>query len=157
MKKSSLFRRICFLVLAIVISVLCCACGVKKQPVVTASPTATIPTTVSTTEQKQTKQETPAASQKPTEEKASTGIRPEFKEAMDSYEAFYDEYCAFMEEYKEDSLNLSLLAKYADMIAKAAKMEEKFKAWDNGTLSNEELKYYLDVMNRIQKRLIDLL
>ena len=27
---------------------------------------------------------------------SSTDIRPEFKEAMDSYEAFFDKYCEFM-------------------------------------------------------------
>ncbi len=29
------------------------------------------------------------------------GMRPKFKEAMDSYEAFYDEYCTFMKKYND--------------------------------------------------------
>ncbi len=83
------------------------------------------------------------------------GIRPEFKEAMDSYEAFYTEYCEFMKEYSENPTDLTLLAKYADMLAKAEEMNEAFEAWDEDELSNEELKYYLDVNNRVMKMLVD--
>ena len=52
-------------------------------------------------------------------ETVASGIRPEFKEAMDSYEAFYTEYCEFMKEYNENPSDLALLAKYSDMISKA--------------------------------------
>ena len=83
------------------------------------------------------------------------GIRPEFKEAMDSYEAFYTEYCEFMKEYSENPTDLTLLAKYADMLVKAEEMNEAFEAWDEDELSNEELKYYLDVNNRVMKMLVD--
>lgn len=90
------------------------------------------------------------------EPEAVSGIRPEFKDAMDSYEAFYDEYCNFMEEYAEDPTDFTLLVKYAEMLSKASEMDEKFNAWDQSDMTNEELKYYLDVTNRIQSRLIDL-
>lgn len=30
------------------------------------------------------------------------GMRPEFKEEMDNYEAFYDEYCDIMKKYVEN-------------------------------------------------------
>lgn len=85
-----------------------------------------------------------------------TGIRPEFKEAMDSYEAFYDEYCSFMKEYSNNPTDLSLLTKYTDMLSKAAEMDEKFEAWDEDEMSDEELSYYLDVTLRIEKKLLDL-
>lgn len=84
------------------------------------------------------------------------GIRPEFKEAMDSYEEFYDGYCEFLRKYKENPTDYTLLAEYADMLSKAEEMEEKFNAWDESDLTNEELKYYLDVTTRIQKKMIDL-
>jgi len=88
-------------------------------------------------------------------EEPTSEIRPEFKEAMDSYEAFYTEYCAFMEEYNENPTDLTLLAKYAAMLTKAEEMNEAFEAWDEDELSNEELEYYLDVNNRIMKMLVD--
>lgn len=86
---------------------------------------------------------------------ATDGIRPEFKEAMDSYEAFYTEYCDFMKEYSENPTDLTLLAKYADMLVKAEEMNEAFEAWDEDELSTEELKYYLDVNNRVMQMLVD--
>lgn len=88
---------------------------------------------------------------------AASGIRPEFKEAMDSYEAFYDEYAAFMADYKKNPTDFSLLMKYTTMLTKVAEMDEKFNAWDQNDMTPEELKYYLEVNTRIQKKLIDLL
>ena len=82
-------------------------------------------------------------------------IRPEFKKVMDSYEAFYTEYCEFMKEYSENPTDITLLGKYTDMLAEAEKMNEAFEEWDENELSNEELKYYLDVQNRVMKMLVD--
>lgn len=84
------------------------------------------------------------------------GIRPEFKAAMDAYEAFYDEYSAFMDNYKKNPTDLSLLSKYADMLTKVSEMDEKFNAWEKGEMSSEELKYYMDVNARVLKKLGDL-
>ncbi len=83
------------------------------------------------------------------------GMRPEFKEAMDAYEAFYTEYCDFMAEYSENPTDLKLLAKYSEMLIKVEEMNEAFEAWDEDELNNEELKYYLDVNNRVMKMLLD--
>lgn len=92
----------------------------------------------------------------PAEPDAPSGIRPEFREAMDSYEAFYDEYCDLLAQYSKNPTDLSLLSKYSAMLGKAEEMDKKFEAWDEGEMSNEELKYYLDVMNRVQKRMVDM-
>ncbi len=83
------------------------------------------------------------------------GMRPAFKEAMDAYEAFYTEYCEFMQEYSENPTDLTLLAKYSDMLVKAEEMNEAFEEWDEDELNSEELKYYLDVNNRVMKMLVD--
>lgn len=83
------------------------------------------------------------------------GIRPEFKDAMDSYEAFYTEYCEFLKSYSENPTDLTLLTQYADMVAKAEEMDEAFEAWDEDDLSSEELKYYLEVNNRVMQMLVD--
>ncbi len=83
------------------------------------------------------------------------GMRPEFKEAMDSYEEFYDKYCDFMKKYAEDPSDLTMLAEYADMMSKAADMSEKFDAWDEDEMNNAELKYYLEVNNRVAQKLLE--
>lgn len=96
---------------------------------------------------------------KPTSESDSNlvdGMRPEFKEAMDSYEAFYNEYCEVLLKYKENPTNMSILAKYMELMKKLVDMDKKFKAWRNGELNNTELKYYLEVSNRIAQKLVDI-
>ena len=81
------------------------------------------------------------------------GMRPDFKEAMDSYESFYNEYCDFMKKYKENPTDLSLLSEYADMMSKATEMSEKLEAWDEDEMNEAELKYYLEVNARVMEKL----
>ncbi len=90
-----------------------------------------------------------------TNAKLADGMRPEFKDAMDSYEAFYDEYCDILKKYTENPSDMKLLADYTDMLAKAAEMAEKFDDWENADLNSTELKYYLDVNNRVTQKLLD--
>lgn len=90
-----------------------------------------------------------------TSEELVDGLRPEFKEAMDSYEAFYDEYCAFMEQYNENPTDLTLIGKYADMLTRLSEMNEKFEAWEDEDLNDAELKYYLEMHSRIFAKLAD--
>lgn len=99
--------------------------------------------------------ETAEKEESDTEEELVDGLRPEFKEAMDSYEAFYDEYCAFMKKYMKNPTDLNLLTEYANMVQKDAEMAEKFKAWDNEEMNDAELKYYLDVNNRVMQKLLE--
>lgn len=73
---------------------------------------------------------------------------------MDSYDAFYDEYCAFMVEYNKNTYHLTLLSLYGDMMTKLADMAEKFESWNEDEMSDTDLNYYLEVNNRVaQKRL----
>lgn len=83
------------------------------------------------------------------------GMRPEFKEAMDSYEEFYDEYCDFMKKYNSDPTDTELLKDYSTMMTKLADMDEKFKAWEEKDLNTKEQKYYLEVNNRILQKLVE--
>ena len=85
------------------------------------------------------------------------GMRSEFKEAMDSYEAFYDEYCDFMKKYNDNPSDLKLLAEYADMLSEAADMDEAFEEWDEEAMNDAELKYYLEVNNRVMQKLVDVM
>lgn len=81
-------------------------------------------------------------------------IRPEFKEMMDSYEEFFDEYVAFMNKFSENSSDLTLLAEYATYMSKYADMVEKMDAVDESELTNAELAYYIEVNARIEQKLL---
>lgn len=85
----------------------------------------------------------------------SDDIRPEFKEAMDSYEAFYDEYCDLLKQYAQNPSDLALLSKYADMMQKVVEVDEKFKAWDEKEMTTAEQKYYIEVTARITQKLLE--
>ena len=86
---------------------------------------------------------------------SADGLRREFKEAMDSYEAFYDEYCSFLEEYKKNSTNMELITKYFTLLEQAGEMDEKFQDWEAERMSDAELKYYLEVSGRVLQKLSD--
>lgn len=92
------------------------------------------------------------------EETAETpeGIRPEFKAAMDAYESFYDEYCAFLTKYQANPTDLTLLLKYAELMAEAEKMNKAFAEWETADMNQEEMKYYLEVTTRVQQKMIEL-
>ncbi len=83
------------------------------------------------------------------------GMRVEFKSAMDDYEAFYDEYCEFMNKYKANPTDLTLLGEYSDMLQRLEDMDEAFDEWENDDLNTAELKYYLEVNSRVLQKLAD--
>ena len=81
-------------------------------------------------------------------------VRPEFKEAMDSYEAFFDEYVEYMNAFKDDPTNAEVLAGYADMLRKEADMIKEFDDWEKeGDMTAAETAYYLEVHARIYEKL----
>lgn len=94
--------------------------------------------------------------ERPTPEEigAPGGLRPEFKEAMDSYEAFFDDYCDFLEKYQQNPSDLELLAEYSEMLMKLSEMEASFGEWKEADMNKEELAYYLEVSNRITQELL---
>ena len=102
----------------------------------------------------------PPLASKPEEKKSSapaSGMRPEFKELLDTYEAFIDEYVDFMHSYMENPLDFSLLAQYADFLEKYEDMTDLIDEIDEDELSNEELKYYIDFTARISKKMVDII
>ena len=74
-------------------------------------------------------------------------VTPSFKEMMDSYEAFFDEYIAFMKKYEANPGDLELLGEYADYINLA-----KLSAVEQDDLSVADLAYYTEVYARIMKK-----
>lgn len=83
------------------------------------------------------------------------GLRKNFKEAMDSYEAFIDEYVAFMEKYKDsDGTDPSMLTDYAKYVSKYTEMAENFSKWEDEDMNAAETAYYIEVQARVSKKLI---
>ena len=86
---------------------------------------------------------------------SDAGIDPDFKAAMDSYEAFFNEYVAFMEKYANSDDPTSMLADLAIYMERYAETMEKLEAIDEGELTNEEALYYAEVSSRISQKLIN--
>ena len=97
-------------------------------------------------------------SQNDTEEGAlpSTAIRPEFKEAMDSYEDFMLSYVELMKKLESDPADLSLLAEYAEYAGKYEEAAEVFERWEYEDLTDAEYLYYAEVQLRINKKLLEI-
>lgn len=96
-----------------------------------------------------------AASSKPSTSNTNTGLDPDFKAAMDSYEEFMDDYVAFMKKYKANPNDLSLLADYSDYLSDYADFVEDFEKWDDEELNAAETAYYIDVQARVSKKLLE--
>lgn len=91
------------------------------------------------------KQETPKAD-----------ISPEFKAAMDSYEAFFDEYVTFMKKYaKSNGTDMNLLNDYTTYMSKYADTMTKIEALKEADMSTAETAYYIEVQSRITKKLLE--
>lgn len=115
----------------------------------TTSPTATkAPETApSTTTQKQLTED---------------DIRPEFKELMDQYEAFFDDYIAFMKKYMSASSDdpmtmLGMLQDYLDWLEKYSEIMEDFEDVGESDLTRAETFYYAEVALRIEQKLLSVM
>ena len=102
-------------------------------------------------------EEEPTLEEEPVEEEPSfsDGVTPEFKEAMDSYEAFFDEYCDFMQTMAEDPTDMTVMLRYADFMSQYADTMEKLDAIDETELSPADDAYYIEVMARINVKLLE--
>ena len=97
--------------------------------------------------------ETPA---EPTEE-PETGtpegeISPELSEFLESYEAFVDEYCEFLETY--DSSDTAAALKALSLASKSADLSAKADEWKSQSMNDAETRYYIEVMTRIEAKLL---
>lgn len=83
------------------------------------------------------------------------GLRKDFKEAMDSYETFMNEYCDFMEKYSKNPTDAGLMADYMSYMEKFDDFTNKFDQWGGEDLNDAELAYYLEVQTRVYDRLAE--
>ena len=80
----------------------------------------------------------------------------EFKQAMDSYETFIDEYIAFMTKYTNSNAKTTqMLTDYGEYMKKYIDMADAFKNWENNNLNKEEAKYYVEVQTRVTQKLLN--
>lgn len=87
---------------------------------------------------------------------SSTGLRTEFKNAMDSYESAMDEYIAFMTKYNASKgTNPQLISAYGEYMKKYIDATDAFKKWDGKEMNKEEAKYYVDVQTRVTQKLMN--
>ena len=100
-----------------------------------------------TTEKKENKEET---------SDMIDGMRKEFKEAMDSYEEFIDEYIAFMKKYSDSNgTDAQVLKDYTTYMNKYTKAVEAFEKWEDDDLNSKEESYYIKVQSRVSKKLLE--
>lgn len=84
----------------------------------------------------------------------ASGIRPEFKEMLDSYEAFFDSYIEFMEKYETSDNSAAMMADYMDFMSQYFDTLEKMEALGDEEMSDEEAAYYTEVNLRISQKLL---
>ena len=164
-KRKSIFKRWWFWVLAvIVIAGMAGRSGAKTQtkpaarqtaPAATLAPQATArPTTAPTAEP--TAEPTEEPTPEPQTAVAENEIRPEVKEFLDAYEACMDEYVEFMQKYMnaDPTSMVSMMGDYYSILARYTEFAEKIDAFDESELTNAELAYYLEVTNRVSRKLL---
>ncbi len=141
-----------------------------ETTVTSAIPTETTTTTTETTTApettaaaKKTTPETTTTEQGPTPEEIRNEVQngnyslvtPEFKATMDAYEAFYDDYLAFMKKYTSGEGDMmAMLNDYTTMMAKMEEWSDRIDAIDETKLTPADDAYYLIVTLRIENKLI---
>ena len=91
-----------------------------------------------------------------TDQIIADGMRSEVKDALDTYEAFFVEYCDIMKKYQEDPTNMELMTEYTAFMGQYAETMTKMEALNDGTLNDAEMKYYIEVSGRISQMLLEI-
>lgn len=100
------------------------------------------------------KESEPDTESKPTQ--TVDGVDPELKAFLDSYEEFMDEYILFMKKYMDDPGNaVTMLGEYASIMEKYGEFAEAVEKYDEREMSTADAKYYLEVTNRINQKMLD--
>jgi hypothetical protein len=97
----------------------------------------------------------PRATAQPTAAQKDNEVSPEFRELMDGYEAFFDEYIAFLGSMDEEDDGFGILFRYADMMSRYADMMDSLDAIEDEELSTADEIYYLEVLSRINRKLLE--
>ncbi len=88
---------------------------------------------------------------------SSSAVDQDLKKFLDSYEDFMDDYVAFMKKYTSDPNNaISMMSDYMEMLQKYEEFAEKADRYNPDTMSAADAAYYLEVMTRIEKKMLEL-
>lgn len=88
---------------------------------------------------------------------ATSGITPELKEFLTSYESFIDEYVSFKKKYTSNPGDaLALLSEYTDILSKYENFSKKIDQYDSDDMSTEDAMYYLEVVNRCNQKMLEI-
>ena len=147
MKKKGKLRKI--IIIAVVVIVLAAIFGSKGKDKDTA-PSNT--NTANTATQNDGRIGGNTTENKPDETKDKNYISPDLKAFLESYEAFMDEYCDYLEHY--DSSDAVQLIKYASLMQKYSDFAKKAEAYDESKMTDAEAIYYAETLNRINIKLM---
>lgn len=100
--------------------------------------------------------EEPSVQKSDETEPTISGVRPEFKEAMDSYEAFFDEYVEFMKTFSASDNPISMMTDYAKFMGQYVQTMADFEAVNEQEMSTEEALYYAEVSTRVSQKLLEI-
>ncbi len=78
-------------------------------------------------------------------------IDPAFREMLEGYEAYFDQYIEFMQNY--DASDFSMLSEYSKLMLKYAEWAEKIDDVDEDELTDAEMMLYLEVTSRVTGKL----
>lgn len=86
-------------------------------------------------------------------------VDPEFKAALDQYEAFIDGYCDFLEAYlKADTdTQLSMMEDYAAWTSQYAEVMDAVRTLNacQDEMTPAQLNYYVEVTARVSQRMVE--
>lgn len=111
-----------------------------------------IPAEKETTSKKETTTEKKTTEKKTA--KKSNGDSASFREYMDAYEKFMNKYIEFMQSYSSSDNPISMMSEYLQILQEYEEYTEKIDSIDTDSLSTADYIYYMDVMNRVNKKLM---
>ena len=153
MKKKGKLRKI--IIIAVVVIVLAAVFGSKGKDKDTAPANTNTANTATQNDGRiggNTNDAPAPPENKPDETKDKNYISPDLKAFLESYEAFMDEYCDYLEHY--DSSDAVQLIKYASLMQKYSDFAKKAEAYDESKMTDAEAIYYAETLNRINIKLM---
>lgn len=81
----------------------------------------------------------------------NTDVTPSFKNTMDQYESFFNEYVRFVNNY--DPMDVNAATKYMNLLSKYDSTMNSLNNLDTSNLSAADYAYYYEVMGRINQKL----
>ena len=86
-------------------------------------------------------------------------VDPEFKEALDQYEAFINGYCDFLEVYlnADTDTQLSMMEDYTAWMSQYTEVMDAVRTLDarQDEMTPAQLSYYVEVTARVSQRMIE--